>query len=168
MTAFPLILAQLNDTLEAIRDQFRRGGSFTALLIIAAVILVALCTVYVLTRRQYRAAHPLRTIDPEGVFRRALQGLPLTAGQRRMLMTLASDLQIAHPTVVLLSPSELSRCARSWRERHPGHVGDDAALERLLHEVAPVLFPSAPPSRTRNPSMAGAGVPPTSAGSDAP
>jgi hypothetical protein len=137
-------LAQLDESLKAIRDQFRHGGSPGGILLTALVILGILLLAYVLTKRQQRTAQPARKADPEGLFFSMLEKLPLTAVHRRMLTSFVADLNIEQPTVILLSRQTLRRSAQRWRERHRAHEGDDRNLELLLHEVEAILFPSEP------------------------
>lgn len=137
-----VILAQLDESLKAIRDQFRHGGSFAGVLLTALVIAGVLLLAYVLTRRQQRRARPGQKADPEGLFFAVLEKLPLTPAQRRMLTSFAADLHMEHPTVMLLSPRALHRSATNWRARQRTHEGDDRALDQFLHDVELILFSS--------------------------
>jgi len=126
------------ERLELLRQQFNRGASWEELLtplflVIAGVALVA--AIYTAQRRRPTGSK----LDPRGVYRRLLRGLGLPAGERDVLLRMATGLQTENPTVVLLGPALFRAHSQAWLNQGRHVRRGDA--ERLA-AAARRLFPT--------------------------
>jgi hypothetical protein len=146
MAAVILQTGRLTELQRSVRDYLEEGGSITSvLLVIAAIAGVVALTVWLTRRQDYRAAKRARANDPQRLFRDLLQGLALGPSQRRFLDTLAKELELKQPSVILLSSSHYRRCVDEWRasRRSAGSDIGPHADETLVAETRDVLFPPA-------------------------
>ncbi len=104
----------LTEIQQAVRDHFQRGGSFRAVLLVLIAIIAAIVIGRELTRRLRRQKLTAPTSHPRRLFRDMQRKLELTAQQRSILDTVAKDLKMEHPSVMLLSPSLFDRCFQLW------------------------------------------------------
>ncbi len=151
-------LAELTEIQRAVRDQFQKGGSLTALLLVMSGLAAVLLVAYYLTLRQRKAAVDTRHPDPQGLFNDLLNKLDLTPPQRRLLEGVARALRLGQPTVILLSPALFDRYLDQFRARQTGVSGRHQAASTpgesarsttpgpglesdLIAETHAVLFP---------------------------
>jgi hypothetical protein len=128
----------------AVRNHFQEGGSIGLVLLVMAAVAGVVLIAYWLTRRQQRSAQKhARINDPQRLFGDLLQGLALTASQRRLLATVVRELGLKHPSVILLSPTLFERHIDQWRAlgRSTGSDVESHAGEDLVAQTRDVLFP---------------------------
>ncbi len=113
-------LAQVREFSKSISDHFQKGGSGTAILLVIAGIIAFVVIVYLITRRQERAANPALRNDPHLLFARLLERLRLPSVQRDALTVMSRDLRVAHPATLLISDRLFDEAAGKWIEQHPG------------------------------------------------
>lgn len=145
MAAVQLQATGLTEAQRAVRDHFQEGGSIGSVLLVVGVVAGVILAACWLARRQRRRAqkHAPRD-DPDRLFGDLLRGLALTAPQRGLLDTVAKELRLRNPAVILLSPTLFDRHVDQWRAlNHQAcdHV-DPRADERIVAQVRAVLFPS--------------------------
>lgn len=104
----------LNPYQTAVRERFQEGGSITATLLVIAGVAAAVLLAYLLTRQQRRANRVDPMADPRQLFRDLQTRLKLSPKQRCVLDTVAEDLDLEHPAVLLLSPMIFDRCVGQW------------------------------------------------------
>lgn len=110
----------------AVRERFQEGGSIVGVLLVALTIAGAVAITYWLTVRSERASRPsLAVSDPQGLFNDCLEGAPLARPQRQFLLSLANDLRLPHPSVMLISEATFDECVARWRS-----AGDDGEKSR--------------------------------------
>jgi hypothetical protein len=126
-----------------VREQFQRGNTVQGILIAMAAASALAVVVYFLNARQQRVKKPPRPTDPNRLFSRLLDRLELSWTDRRWLERIAQDLELAHPTVILLSPAFFDECVQTWRQARPGAApGVD---KRALVGLRARLFPATSP-----------------------
>ncbi len=134
---------RLTETQRAVSEHFQRGGSITAILIILSCLVAVILVVALLTMRQ-RHADPNRVVnDPRRLYQDLLEKLGLAPSQQEFLQAIATDLDLSHPTVILLSSRLLDqRCGEWSRKGHGRAVGlDGSEADILLTGVRAHLFP---------------------------
>ncbi len=142
-----LQLDALPELRRAIRDEFQTGGSILgvllALLGLAAVVLLA----YLLAELQRkRAVGPAKNDDPERLYRDLLGKLGLATDERQVLDTLAREMRLKHPAVILLSEALFDRHVAGWRARwdRPPVKGGPAPDGDTIARVRTRLFGRGP------------------------
>lgn len=140
----------LSEVHKAMREQFQRGESIlgTLLALLGLASLVALA--YALTELQRRRAERLVTCDdPQRLFDDVLDKLELSPAERRTLGTVARDLRLDHPTVILLSETLFDRQVSKWLERRNlsrgsgGSARDAETISAARTRLFPVVRSSA-------------------------
>lgn len=146
---------ELTETLQAVSDQFRKGGSLTGVLLVMAVLAVVVLVVYYLTMRQRSTVVDTRRALPTQLFTDLLAKLDLTQRQRRLLDAVATSLHLKDPAVILLCPALFDRHVEQWQAncsitaaelRHDTEStqpeGPSSAIQSdLIIETRTVLFP---------------------------
>lgn len=109
------------------------------LLGLAGVVFVVLA----LSRRAQRKQKPELRNEPIELFKELLNELELSPSQRRVLWRVADDLQIAHPSVLVLCPALYDRHTVTWQRRFPRGAGSeaDAVDDDFLRRLRRHLFP---------------------------
>lgn len=144
MMVLSVMPAQLTEIQRSVREQFQEGGSFlTAMLVLLGITGVVLAA-YCLTLRQRRAGEHAQRASPERLFRDLMDKLDLTSPQRQLLDTMARDLRIKQPAVILLSPDLFDRYLGEWHVRqHPMTIdGDEQVNPRMAAQIRAALFPN--------------------------
>lgn len=125
----------------AVRERFQEGGSIVGVLLVALTIAGVVAITYWLTLRSERANRPSPAVsDPQGLFSDCLEGSPLARPQRQLLLSVANDLRLAHPSVMLISEATFDECVVRWRdegEKPLPAAGDDA----IVTATRAALFP---------------------------
>ncbi|MFQ5590537.1 MAG: hypothetical protein ACE5HE_05190 [Phycisphaerae bacterium] len=147
MKALVLQVVQLPPVLRGVREHFQHGGStVVALLIVVGIGALTLTTFWLArwVRRQGEACS--RVDDPARLFSELLDNLGLSNSQRRVLMGIAGELRLAHPTTMLLSPTLFDHYVDKWliARRTQSDVGDNRRA-RTVSQVRSALFPTATP-----------------------
>jgi len=123
------------ERLHALQERFARGGSWGGALLALAGLAVAIGLVVLL----YLAQQKRRRGDvdnPGKLYRGLLAALELSVPQRDFLWHLARDLQLEHPTVLLLGRGIYQTHTQRWLAVH--NRPEDA---RRIEELAVKLFP---------------------------
>lgn len=113
----------LTARLRWVRDSFREGGSLLTVLLVLATITAAVLLVYWLSRRQEKAANRDRSGDPYRLFRTLMVKLDLSRESQDMLLRMARDLRLVHPTIVLLSDRIFDEQVSLWGKGKSGPSG---------------------------------------------
>ena len=111
----------------------------------------------IIYRVQLRRSQPRHHDNPMRLFRSVLRKLGLTLRQRELLMQVARDVKVPHPTVMLLSPALFNEHAGRWLSNHASpSAGASTRTLLALQGVAKALFgaladddPLTQPSRSR-------------------
>jgi len=133
-----MVLLQTTDNwerLNALQERFVRGGSWVGALLALVGLAVAiglLVLLYLLQQKRRRGD----VDNPGKLYRGLLAGLELSVPQRDFLWHLARDLQLEHPTVLLLGRGIYHTHTQRWLAIHnrPENV-------RQIEELAVKLFP---------------------------
>jgi hypothetical protein len=150
-----LLEPQLTETQRAVRDQFLKGGSLTAVLLVLALLAAVVLVVYYLTMRQRSTVVDARRALPTQLFTDILAKLDLTPQQRHLVGAVATALRLENPAVILLSPAVFDRHVKEWqandssaggeprRDPASGHLeGLGSAVQSdLIVATRAVLFP---------------------------
>ncbi len=122
---------------EALQRGFNRSGAVAEALLLLCVV-AAMLSVVLFVYTRYKRRHALDFNDPRKLYRTILQKLDLSVPQRDLLRRMASDLELAHPTSLLLGRSVFESYAGRWLEtgRHTHHADADR-----VGELADRLFP---------------------------
>ncbi len=139
---FPLQLARLTELQRAVSEHFNTGGSVLSVILVIASIVLLVATVAILTRRQEERLETSTPSDPQKLFRDLVVNLSLNVQQRSLLANIAKDLELRHPTILLISSRFFEESVRKWHEflQSSGvrrKVPDEQFIERLYQ----VLFP---------------------------
>ena len=134
------VLLQLTPIQQSVKDQFTHGGSPRDTLLLVAAIIAVIPMVYALSRFRDYLNKPRILDDPQRLFRDLLAALPLDAGQRRLLSTVATDLSLPHPITLLLSPRLFDRGIARWR-RDKKETSKPSGADPL-QTIHATLFPS--------------------------
>ena len=144
MTVLLAMPAQLTEVQRAVRDRFQEGGSFTAVMLVLLGVTGVVLAVYYLTLRQRRVKDNTRRASPERLFRDLMGKLDLTSPQRQYLDTMARDLRIKHPAVILLSPELFDRYLGEWQawQHRTADDKDEQMNPRTAARIRTALFPN--------------------------
>lgn len=146
-------------SLRAVRDHFDRGGSPFVLFYAGIAIVVLIGFLVLANRFQQRRLARTPTDDPKKLLTSVVRKLGLSVVQRDLLRRIISDLQLEHPTVLLLSPILFVEHAMRWtaaRNDKPG--GTSRVLSEPLENLGRALFGSEMPGKeVHAPSVAKAG-----------
>ena len=136
--------AQLTEIQRSVRDQFQEGGSFLTVMLVLLAIAGVVLAAYCLGLRQRRAGENAQRASPQQLFRDLMDKLDLTLPQRRLLHTIARDLRIKHPAVILLSPDLFDRYVGEWHVRQSRTIVDEGEQmnPRMAAQIRAVLFPN--------------------------
>lgn len=146
---------QLTETQQAVRDQFQKGGSLTAVVLVMALLAAVVLVAYYLTMRQRSTVVDTRRALPTQLFTDLLAKLDLTQRQRRLLNAVATSLRLKDPAVILLCPAVFDRHVEEWQAncsitagelRHHTEstqpAGPSSAVQSdLIAETRTLLFP---------------------------
>jgi len=125
----------------AVREHFQRGGSVAT--IVMAVIVMVLVTVaaYQIFKRRQQGASRSQVDDPQRLFKDLLHLLELPLQERKLLLRVARDLRLRHPSVLLLSGVLFERYFEQWRsEGRRGAVDESATASGLMPAIRKSLF----------------------------
>ena len=138
--------APLTEIQQAVRDHFQEGGSGTAVSLVLLAIVVIVVLVYCLTQRQRRRDPNVLRCDSEGLFRDLVGKLDVETAQQHWLLTVAKELKLKNPTVLLLSPKRFDDCAVRWQSRsgRGGLAVRASADTELIARMRSWLFPETP------------------------
>ena len=134
------IQPELSETQRAVREHFTEGGSLVEVMLLLVGLIALLVLLWSIRRRQ-EVKHAAATIDdPQRLFGDLLERLELSGAQRRFLLDLAADLQLEHPTTILLSRRAFERHVdhRRAQERRQ----DAGQTEALVSRLRARLFPT--------------------------
>lgn len=134
---------QLTEAQQSVRRWFQEGGTAGPALAVLAAVAGALFLTHYLSRRQRRRDPSTLRSDPARLFADILKKMNLTRQQRKTLASMARDLRIKHPTVVLLSPVLFERSWTGWKGDGAASTAPDGqARSDLYWQIRSVLFPS--------------------------
>ncbi len=135
---------RLTEIQRVVREHFHEGGSLATVLFVLSGIAVVVLLAYGLTIRQRRVERIARSADPRGLFRDLQGKLGLTSPQRQLLDTMAKELRIENPAVILLCPALFDRYLGAWSvKRRKAIIGaDESSRPDVAAELRTTLFPS--------------------------
>lgn len=132
-----LILAQLPDRIEGIKNRFAQGSTFAEIFLAVAVVMAVLLILWtILSGIQARQRRPVS--NPGSLFRTIMRQLPLTVQQRNFLARIARDLRLEHPTVLLLSPQVFRNHANRWMSLTRNA---NTPTQQRIAQIASAMFP---------------------------
>ncbi|MFQ5463761.1 MAG: hypothetical protein ACE5E5_14185 [Phycisphaerae bacterium] len=131
-----LALMQLEDLTEiqrATREHFQKGGSIVSVLSVIGGLVLGVGLAYWLSQQQQKVARNARRNDPQKLFQDLMAKVELSEPQRRVLGSVAHDLNLDQPAVLLISRALFDRHVHAWKQRRPAgnrakHAGEDNAL----------------------------------------
>lgn len=134
----------LSGALRSVNQHFQAGGSFfwSMVVLVGTVGLVYLTYVVSVRLRRDRSVPTKHT--PRPLFQVLMQQLELTDPQRRLLDSVAVDLHLPHPLVLLLSVKLFDSRLDEWHDmqRQLGRVcGDRFVVEKLRKKLFPGIDP---------------------------
>ena len=125
------------DRLHGIRDHFAEGGSGSAVIWVLVITLSAILIAYLVTAIiGWRSRR--RTNHPGHLFKELLFALPLTHQQQVLLRSVAADLRLDHPSIMLISPEAFRRHGQAWLGGLPKQPPDTS---NEFQRIASALFP---------------------------
>lgn len=126
----------LNPAQRAVWAHFQEGGSAT----VAAVVLLAIVFAVFVAWWSHRRVEPPKgkedVADPWKVFNGLQRAMELQAAQRNLLGSVAQDLHLPNPSVLLLSRALFDRYVDRWQAVAP--LRTDAEEERATRETVVV------------------------------
>jgi len=135
---------QLNDLTEvqrATREHFQKGGSVVSVLLVMLGLALGVILTYWLSRQQQKVARNFRRNDPQKLFQDLMAKVELSEPQRRVLWSVANDLRLDHPAVLLISRTLFDRHVRTWKQQRPaGNRAKNAGEENALLVAQRALF----------------------------
>jgi len=132
---------QLTAVQRAVRDQFTRGGSVTAVAVVVGGVVGVIALTYFLARRQQRNDRSVRRFDPKQLFDTLLRKLYLSAEQRRWLEGVARRARLEHPAVLVLSERLFDRYTAEWGSQGSRTPGPDGPHDTTAAQIRSLLFP---------------------------
>lgn len=143
MSVFLLQASRLTPVQRAVRDQFERGGSFSEILVVVVGLFALVLVAHLLSRRLGGDAEKNATIDdPKALFENLLGKLGLPASQERILKSVAREVDLQHPTAILLSPASLDRAVERWvRRSGPFSASVERQGRMTILQARRALFP---------------------------
>ncbi len=155
------LLAQLTDIQQAVSDQFQKGGSFAAVLLVLSGLAAMLFVAYYLAKRQRKTAADAPHTDHGQLFSELIEKLDLSPSQRDLLEATAESLCLSKPAVILISSAMFDSHVEKWQSLQSGaSSGNRAAASssggypqtttpgcglesNIVAETRAVLFPGA-------------------------
>ena len=136
----------LTEVLQGVRDHFQGGGRVAPVVVVLLGLVLTLLVAYGLSRRQTRPAGGAGRADPQALFQRLLGKLELAAPQRQLLASMAQELRLENPAVILLSPALLDRYLDVWQTRPSSPPARPTGANRegfaeLIAQTRAALFP---------------------------
>lgn len=113
---------QLPEFLKPIREQFERGGSVGSILGVLLVTALLVFLVYALTQWLHNRSPQSDRNNPRKLFGSLTDKLGLDPSERSVLMRMAYELRLSHPTVLLLSPMLFDDSLARWGAGKSGRV----------------------------------------------
>ena len=138
---------QFEDWQRAVRNQFQYGGSWTSVFVVLLSLVAIIVLVGWLSRIQNRsqqsAANSPRNSDPQRLYAHLLSNLGLSVPQRQLLESVARELRLPHPTILLISETLYDQCVEQWTRRAGGAAveADRATTLLILTRTRNRLFP---------------------------
>ena len=110
-----MIPTPMQSAWRSVHEYFQRGGSPMVILYVFAWGAALILLLFLVHRFQQR--HSRQPIDqPKRLFRSVLTRLELSVQQRDLLRRMARDLELEHPTALLLCPKTFRRQAALWSD----------------------------------------------------
>jgi len=134
---------RLTEFQRAVRHEFESGATVTRVLLVLAAAVALILLAYWLLVMERRKETPDEHQNSEQLFRDLLHKLALPPPQRHLLETVAQELHLKHPAVLLLSEALFDRFVAEWqarRERRTGGNGDPAEAQ-IAARTRARLFP---------------------------
>ncbi|NOS99362.1 MAG: hypothetical protein HOP29_01910 [Phycisphaerales bacterium] len=125
---------------EAFRDTMRSGGSVEILFYLVLGLIAVSTALAAIYRFQARRAEPTRFHLPSKLFLEIIRQLDLSVVQRDLLRRISTDLDLEHPTVILLSPVIFDDHAHRWNLRHVRYGADAEKHTKTLSALRAELF----------------------------
>lgn len=126
-----LFMLATDDTLpllhQAMRDEFRKGGSYGSMVLTFAGLAGLVLLVHVLQKWYDRSHGPKEDAsNPAMLFRKLLTKLELPPGAQQLLTDLARDRKIKNPTALLISSQLFDTYTSQWQGEHSN---DDQSVQ---------------------------------------
>ncbi len=132
-SAWPLFLAsqdlELSEKLRQLGEPLRTGGSVPKVLLLCLVIVGIVVAAYYLGKLQEAFRKPVVRDAPMELYCDLLWRLGLSRNQRRLLRHVAKDLDLRHPTAILISEALFDRTVENWRRHRGGLRGASKQAE---------------------------------------
>ncbi len=131
----------------AVQSQFQKGGSWISALLVILAIAAFVILVSWLTRIQRKfqrkVGHGPQRSDSQRIFTHLVCNLGLNVPQRQLLESVARDLRLPHPTVLLISETLFDRMVDEWSRRavHESRKSSDPNTIQLVARTKSRLFP---------------------------
>lgn len=138
MTPVLLQSDQMPQFYRAVREQFNQGGTIGSMLIVLASFAALVLLVYVLNRLEQRATTNTEPSDAQRLFRDVVGRLGLNEAQRQLLESVAKDLRLRNPAILLLSERLFDQHVQEWVGRQKsGATGCEQAVSRMRSRLFP-------------------------------
>ncbi len=132
-----------DDFCRTLRNQFGQAVSPGTLLLVFGSIVGIVLLLYGLSKLQEALRRPAAPNDATRLYRLLLQRIGLPRAARRLLLQMAEELKLPHPSVLLLSETAYDRTAEQWRKRRSsaGNFKERQAQDRSILQARQALFP---------------------------
>ncbi len=134
----------LSPVQQAVKDHFRDGGSWVAILVVLGILAAVICAITIVNHYQQRK-HILKPLasDPQKLFEGLTHGLALPPSQATLLTEIVRDLKLAHPTVLLMSCSFYDASMSRWVRQARLSSEKLSTTQQSLMNLRNRLFPNA-------------------------
>ncbi len=133
----------LNPAQRAVWAYFQEGGSAVVAAGVLLVIVFAVAVSWWLNRRIEPPERREEVADPWKVFNGLQRAMELQTMQRNLLRSVAKELRLPNPSVLLLSPSLFDRYVDRWQALaalHAAAEDERAEREMVVVQVRAALF----------------------------
>jgi hypothetical protein len=126
----------VTEGIRRLQEGFRQESSLGPVLWSCVGIVVATIIVLLIARVQRRKSGDFVPNDPKRLFQSLMDRLELSEGNRSLLESMAREMRLKHPAVLLLAPAVFDRAAQLWSARSQrfadAHRDRIASLRRSL------------------------------------
>ena len=141
MVLAPMVLAQMqrfDELRRALTREFSDHNSTNEILIVLAALAALVILTWLLQRWQQRPRTVSEPFDAKGLFTELLGKLDMPDDQRHLLETMANDLRLPNPAVILISRRLFDENLIAWQSRrHSDRPAGDVLPGRIRQRLFP-------------------------------
>ena len=133
--------------LQDVQNSFTGGyqGILLFLILLGTLIIAVIGANEIIRRLGHRNKPVTVKGNPDQLFRSLLDHLELDLADKKLLLEMAKNTRLRHPTAMLLSPGLLDWSRRLWTKETPDKT-DSAENTRRIQEISVKLYDHTPPA----------------------